>query len=54
MRIEIEFYKDGDSYGAYISDDCGGSGIEVCGTTPEELAGNMKLYLEDYAVELDD
>jgi len=54
MRIEIEFYKTGNGYGAWISDNCGGSGIEVNGASAEEVAENMKPYIEDYVFGLDD
>jgi hypothetical protein len=53
MRIEIEFYKTGNGYGAWISDNCGGSGIEVNGASAEEVADNMKLYIMDYVSYLD-
>lgn len=53
MRIEIEFYKTGNGYGAWISDNCGGSGIEVNGASAEEVADNMKPYIMDYVSYLD-
>jgi len=54
MRIEIEIYKSGNGYGAWISDNCGGSGIEVNGESAEEVADNMKPYIMDYVFGLDE
>ena len=54
MRIEIEFYKTENGYGAWISDNCGGSGIEVNGASAEKVADNMKPYIMAYVVSLDE
>ena len=54
MKLEIELYKNESGYGAWISDYCGGSGIEVNGATPEELSENMRPYIADYAYQLDE
>lgn len=54
MRLDIEIYKSGNGYKAWIGDDCGGSGIEVEGKTPEGLGENMSAYIADYAYSLDD
>jgi hypothetical protein len=52
MRLDIEIYTDEYGYAAWIGDDCGGSGIEVSGSTPEELGNNMSGYIADYAQRL--
>lgn len=54
MILTIELYKDDYGYNAYISDNCGGSGIEADGSTPEELSENIKGYVYDYCARLDD
>ena len=54
MRLDIEIYKSEKGYGAWISDDCGGSGIKVEGNTPNELGENMSAYIADYAYSLDE
>lgn len=53
MRLDVEIYKEGNVYGAYIGDNCGGSGISVEGSTPEELSENLKPYIADYAYNLE-
>ena len=52
IYLNVELYKKGKSYGAYIGDDCGGSGIDVKGSTPEEAAEKLKPYIVDYLYEL--
>ena len=54
MKIEIELYKEGDAFMAYISDDMGGSGIEASGSTEDELAENIKEYVSDYIYDMED
>lgn len=54
MNIQIELYKTEGGYGAWISDNCGGSGIEVNGASAQELANNMSGYIEDYVIGLDE
>ena len=54
MRLDIEIYKSEKGYDAWISDDCGGSGIKVEGNTPNELGENMSAYIADYAYSLDE
>ena len=54
MRLDIEIYKTENGYGAWISDNCGGSGIEAEGSTPEELGENVSSYIADYAASLDE
>lgn len=54
MTLDIEIYKSENGYMAWIGDDCGGSGIEVEGNTPEELGENMSAYIAVYAYSLDD
>ena len=44
--LTIEIYKEGDSYCAYIGEDCS-SGYECVGNTPEECAEQAKQYIID-------
>lgn len=48
VRLSIDLYKDGSTCCAYLSDNCGGSGITVEGATPEACANNLALYIADY------
>jgi len=52
--LDVELYKEGETFGAYISDNVGGSGISVKGATPEEVASNLSPYLADYFYEQTD
>jgi len=48
IYLNVELYKEGKVYGAYIGDNGGGSGIDVKGSTPEEAAEELKPYIADY------
>lgn len=48
INLNIELYKEGKTYGAYIGDNNGGSGIDVKGSTPEETAEELAPYIADY------
>jgi hypothetical protein len=52
--LNVELYIDKDLFCAYISDNMGGSGIEVSGSTPQELADNLSPYIADYFYENDE
>lgn len=48
VKLSIDLYNDGSAFCAYLSDNCGGSGIKVEGATPEACANNLALYIADY------
>ena len=48
FNININVIKESDGISLWVSDDFGGSGIEVEGDTPEEVAENLLPYLIDY------
>lgn len=48
VRLSLTLYRDGDGFGIWLSDDMGGSGIEVEGKTPEEAANKITPYVTDY------
>ena len=48
MNLNIELYKENGVFCAWISDDCGGSGIKVEGGSPEEVADKMQSYVVEY------
>ena len=48
FNININVIKDIDGLSLWVSDDFGGSGVEVEGDTPEEVAENLMPYLIDY------
>jgi hypothetical protein len=48
FNININVIKDISGLSLWVSDDFGGSGIEVEGDTPEEVAENLLPYLIDY------
>lgn len=48
VRISIELYRDGEAFGAWLSDNCGGSGIDVKGKSPQDAAEKLAPYIADY------
>lgn len=51
LNINIEKNKDG--FDIYLSDDKGGSGIEVYGLTANETIKNLTPYIHDYLCRLE-
>lgn len=51
LNIDIEKNKDG--FDIYLSDDAGGSGIEVYGSTADETIENLTPYIHDYLYRLE-
>ena len=47
-NLNVELYREDEKYCAYLSDNNGGSGIEVNGNTPEECCNELSKYIEDY------
>lgn len=47
-KLSIELYHKNGEFGAYLSDNKGGSGITVKGLTPEQVTLNLAQYIEDY------
>ena len=54
MNITIEIYNEGSTHCAYISDDCGGSGIEVQADNYDDFAKEVGLYVADYSFKDED
>jgi len=54
VRIELTLYKCDNGYGIWLSDNIGGSGIEVEAPTKEECANEIAPYIEDYFYKLDE
>lgn len=54
IKITLTLYKTDDGYGIWLSDDMGGSGIEVEEATKEECANGIAPYIEDYLYKLDE
>lgn len=48
FNLNINVIKEEDGISLWVSDDFGGSGIEVEGDTAEEVAENLMPYLIDY------
>ena len=48
MNFDLNLEYNGESFCAWLCDDCGGSGIEVYGDTANELIENLTPYLSDY------
>ncbi len=48
VRLSLELYRNGDTFGIWLSDNMGGSGIEIEGKTPEEAANKIAPYISDY------
>lgn len=48
FNLNINVIKEEDGISLWVSDDFGGSGIEVEGGTAEEVAENLMPYLIDY------
>lgn len=47
-KLTLELYCENGKFGIYLSDNVGGSGIDVKGETPEEAAENIAPYIADY------
>ena len=48
LELNIDIVKNEDGFDIYLSDQCGGSGIEVSGATADEAIENLTPYLHDY------
>lgn len=53
IRLTLELYKTGDYYDCWLSDNAGGSGIEVEAATKEEFIEELGPYIEDYLCRMD-
>lgn len=51
VNLDVELYRNGDLFCGYISDNIGGSGIDVKGDTPQQLAEKLAPYIADYFYE---
>ena len=54
VRLTLELWKDDGECGIYLSDDIGGSGIEVVGNNPDAAAHNIADYIADYFYDNDE
>lgn len=54
VNLNLTLYRNGEEFGIYLSDNFGGSGIEVEGKTPEEAANLISSYIQDYFYENDE
>jgi hypothetical protein len=48
MVLNIDIEKTNNGFDIYLSDNNGGSGIEVSGATADEAIENLTPYLHDY------
>ena len=47
-HLSLELYRDDNGLGIWLSDNVGGSGISVTGTTPDEICVKLAPYICDY------
>jgi hypothetical protein len=48
ITIEIDVQVNNGDFDLWLSDNCGGSGISVCGNSAKEVVDNLKPYIEYY------
>ena len=53
MILTLEIYKTENGFGAWLSDDIGGSGIEVKAETAKKTSIDLAPYIEDYLLGLE-
>lgn len=46
--LTIELYQEDNTFGAYLSDNEGGSGIDVKESSPKKVAEELAKYIADY------
>lgn len=51
MKVELDILKTSNGFDIWVSDDIGGSGFSVKGTTIEEVSESLKDNLETYLQE---
>lgn len=54
INLSVEIGRDCNDFYMYISDNMGGSGIDVSGNTVDEVIKNGKEYLKDYFFQRDE
>lgn len=54
INLSVEIGRDDDGFYMYLSDNMGGSGIDVSGNTVDEVIKNGKEYLKDYFFQRDE
>ena len=54
MLIELDILKTENGFDIWVSDNVGGSGISVKGTTIEQALDNLKPHLETYLNEIEE
>lgn len=53
INLNIDIEKNEDGFDIYLSDNEGGSGIEVYGSTADEAIENLTPYIHDYLYRLE-
>lgn len=48
ITIEIDVQVNNGNFDLWLSDNCGGSGISVCGNSTSEVVQNLMPYIESY------
>ena len=48
LTITIDVQVNENNFDLWVADDCGGSGISVCGNSTSEVAQNLMPYIESY------
>ena len=48
LTITIDVQVNEKEFDLWVSDNCGGSGISVCGNSTSEVVGNLMPYIESY------
>lgn len=48
LTITIDVQVNENKFDLWVADDCGGSGISVCGNSTSEVAQNLMPYIESY------
>lgn len=48
LTITIDVQVNEKHFDVWVADDCGGSGISVCGNSTSEVTQNLIPYIEDY------
>lgn len=53
MQVELDILKTQNGFDIWVSDNVGGSGISVQGTTKEEVLNKLNEYLTTYLEEVE-
>lgn len=53
INLNIDIEKNANGFDIYLSDNNGGSGVEVYGSTADEVIENLTPYIHDYLYRLE-